>query len=305
MLADAVEIAAEPRRARSRRCISIGGVSLALNSATPAHLGLPSSLQGFEQERQPCDIEISITRDVWLPAAPGKPWFDSGAVWKLYQDDSTLTFDFACPLLGRTPYKRLQVDRQFSQARLSFHSGYAETTGFLHAFEYPLDELLVTNRLAAVEGVEVHACGVVDASRRAQLFLGHSGAGKSTTARLWRQLRNARILSDDRIILRLSQDQLWMHGTPWHGEAGFAAADQAPVNAIFVLQHGVRNEIEALPPPQAAAELFARSFVPFHNPEAIATTLALFHWIVERIPCYLFRFLPDRSAVASILNFHG
>ena len=305
MLAETLEIGAELRPARHRCSVSIGGVSVALNSVSPAHLELPGDLQHFAQDLSACDIEILVTNDVWLDHPECNPVFDSSAVWKLFEDDAGLIFDFSSPLMGSHPYKRLRVDREFSEARLSFHSGYGEAVRFLTAFEYPLDELLVTNRLATTEGVEVHACGVLDPSGGAHLFVGHSGAGKSTTARLWSNLRNATILSDDRIILRLKEGQLWMHGTPWHGEAGFAAAAKAPVKALFVLEHGTSNQITALPQAEAAAELFARSFVPFHDPQAIATTLALLQRIVEQVPVHRYRFLPGSAAVDLIASFHG
>ena len=58
------------------------------------------------------------------------------------------------------------------------------------------------HRLACGQGLEVHAVGIVDEIGRGHLFLGHSGAGKSTTARLWLEQPEIRILSDDRIVLR-------------------------------------------------------------------------------------------------------
>src|SRR5215469_6722666 len=48
---------------------------------------------------------------------------------------------------------------------------------------------------------EVHACGVEDSDGRAYHFVGQSGAGKPTTARLWHKARGIHVLSDDRIIL--------------------------------------------------------------------------------------------------------
>src|SRR5207237_1133299 len=76
--------------------------------------------------------------------------------------------------------------------------------------EYPLDELLITNWLSCGRGVEVHACGLVDRESGGHLFLGHSGAGKSTTTLLWKKLRDVRVLSDDRIILRKHATDIWM-----------------------------------------------------------------------------------------------
>ena len=97
------------------------------------------------------------------------------------------------------------------------------------------------HRLSRGEGVEVHAVGISDEQGRGHLFLGHSGAGKSTTARLWIDRPGVRILSDDRIILRVREGRIWMYGTPWHGDAGIASPDCAPLDEIYLLEHGART----------------------------------------------------------------
>src|SRR5213078_1486031 len=80
---------------------------------------------------------------------------------------------------------------------------------------YPLDELLAVSILGQGGGVELHGCGlVVDA--KGFLFVGQSGAGKTTTARLWLSETSPTILSDDRIIVRDTENGLRMYGTPWH-----------------------------------------------------------------------------------------
>jgi hypothetical protein len=170
----------------------------------------------------------------------------------------------------------------------------------VYPLEYPLDELLMIHRLSRGEGVEVHAVGIADETGRGHLFLGHSGAGKSTTARLWLQRPGVTILSDDRIILRAHQGRIFMYGTPWHGDAGIASPLSAPLSAIYLLEHGQSNERMPLSPGTAAAELFARTFVTHHSEEGIRFTLDFLDRLTRQIPCYLFRFVPDESAVEAI-----
>src|SRR5207237_1422736 len=50
--------------------------------------------------------------------------------------------------------------------------------------------------------IELHGCGIVGPGGASNLFVGHSGAGKSTTTRLWTALGGVEVLSDDRIIVR-------------------------------------------------------------------------------------------------------
>src|SRR5579864_7730045 len=171
--------------------------------------------------------------------------------------------------------------------------------------EYPADELLITNYLAHRRlGVEVHGCGLIDGQTGGYLFLGHSGAGKSTTARFWQSLRGPEILSDDRIILRLHDNELWMYGTPWHGEAAFASPGKARLNRVFILQHGPENKIVTLPKARAVGELFARCFPPFHSASGLNRTIEFLNRVVETVPCYQFCFVPEISAVQAALAFH-
>jgi hypothetical protein len=170
----------------------------------------------------------------------------------------------------------------------------------LFPLEYPIDELAIMHRLALGEGVEVHALGLADQDGRGYLFLGHSGAGKSTTARLWKAEPGVKLLSDDRIILRKQDGKFWMYGTPWHGDAGVASDASAPLSSVFLLEQAPKNQILPVAPGKAAAELFARSFVPHYLKAGIQFSLSFFDQLARSIPCSIFRFAPTGSAVEAI-----
>jgi hypothetical protein len=296
--------------ASRRRAIRVGGVSLALCGASFDDVRLGDDLGAFESEIDRADIEVSVEWTDILQKSPGKPCFDSGAVWSLFHNhDDDLVVEFVSPVLGPRPYKKIYVDRAFRNARIVLNHQVFKDHRPVLPLEYPADELLVTNYLANGLGVEVHGCGLVDFDTGGHLFLGHSGAGKSTTAKLWQSLRDPEILSDDRIILRLQDDGLWMHGTPWHGEAAFAAPAKARISRIFILEHGIsehggENKITPLTRSRAVGELFARSFPPFHSAAGLDRTVGFLEQILNRVPCYQFQFIPDASAVEKVIGFH-
>ena len=284
-----------------RTCFSIGDVRVVL-CGPGHHPRLGPELQGFRAPDDRADIEVAVHWGDQLKASPGSPIFNSGAVWKLFRESSEFIFDFASDAVGPAPYKQMRT-RDFTSAQLTLNSNLLPEDAW--PLEYPADELLITNYLAHHGlGVEVHGCGLIDAETGGHLFLGHSGAGKSTTTQLWKASRNPEILSDDRIILRLHDGELWMYGTPWHGEAAFASAGKAKLSRIFVLQHGERNQITRMPFPLAVGELFARCFPPFHSAAGLQNTVNFLEKTVRTVPCYEFQFVPDSSAVEMALNFH-
>jgi hypothetical protein len=305
MLAEATPSSFPP--SAFRRCIRIADISIGLNASSPKDLLLSQELIPFEtrsaRDPHPCDIEIAIewAEELWL--WQGKPLFDSGSLWTIHAVDSGYVVDFVSPVFGTQPYKRLLITKDSSVGRLILNRRCMSGIERVYGLEYPTDELLVTNWLAQGRGLEVHGCGLIDEATGGHLFLGHSEAGKSTTTRLWKATRGALVLSDDRIILRDDAREIWMHGTPWHGEAGFASPGKAKIRRIFVLEHSGANEILPLTQSQAVGELFARAFPPFHSREPLDATLAYLEQIVSSIKCYRYRFRPDRTAVEKILDF--
>lgn len=337
MLTD-IGFADRPSRAlrsdgRSRLALSIGDITLGLSAASANDLGISPEMEAFRMPINPggaqCDIEIEVERVPQLEPCTGRKVFDSGGIWTAHEDRAGFIFDFTTPVFGANPYKRLCVDRSFSRASLLVNSE-CYPHGVVCPLEYPADELLITHRLAGENSVEFHGCGFVDAECGGQLFIGHSGAGKSTTTRLWKSLRDVRILSDDRIIVRqrgasavsthapdchnhadlggppetAGRRETWMYGTPWHGDAAFALPERARLQRIFIIEHGPQNRILPLTKGRAVAEMFSRCFVPFYSSEHLEATLACLNEIADALPCYRYEFVPAPSALERILDFH-
>jgi hypothetical protein len=299
----------------------------------------------FRTKRSLSDISVRVRWVGELSAAPGLELFDSGSVWRLYEREAGFQFDFSAPIFGNQPYKRLVVDGDFSRASLEISDEAFAAFPAAAPLDYPLDELLIMHRLTQEKAIELHSCGIVRPDGTGNLFVGHSGAGKSTTTRLWTEREDVEVLSDDRIIVRrddsagvqipcdvaggagkhevlrlrdrsalpighFAQDDkrktrsgMRMYGTPWHGEAAYASPGSAPLARIFILEHGHGNVLTRLSPSQAVAELFARSFVPFHRHEYVDSALEFLQELVGAVPCYHYAFEPNEAAVERILEF--
>jgi hypothetical protein len=324
----------------SRSTFAIGGLEVEV-AGELTDISLLSSLSPFESVGRRPDIRIAIEWVDSLSDQSEHPVFDSGTVWRMYDCGPGFVIDFRAYTLGNSPYKRLLVDRAFRAATLQMnHSCFANERTVPCPLEYPLDELLIMHRLTQEKAIELHGTGIVRLNGESNLFVGHSGAGKSTTTRLWTEIEDVEVLSDDRIIVRWDADKLpqddaavekagilrlrdssasrsnlsaqddkskkvmRMYGTPWHGEAMYASPNSAPLSRIFVLEHGHGNVITPLTPSQGVAELFARSFVPFHRHEYVDSALTFLQELVDSVPVYRYSFEPDQRAVEKIRNFH-
>jgi hypothetical protein len=162
---------------------------------------------------------------------------------------------------------------------------------------YPLDQLLMMQHLARRRGMLAHAAGVVIAGQ-SYLFAGVSGAGKSTFSLLLAAARAGKLLSDERVIVRLVKGKLVAFGTPWAGTASIASAGSAPLAGIFLLKHGKDNRIEPLDPVSASDRMLPMISIPWYDPDAAAPIIALTRKVCASVPVREFRFTPDRSAVA-------
>ena len=286
-----------PRRALRLR---VGGLTLSVTAAAPtARLDPPAGFRPFLASRGG-GIRLRL-REAPVPEPRSEDaLFRSGGVWSVFRFGAGLLYRFRTAAASPPVYKGVVIDASLERGILFFPLP-RDRRGPRYALDYPLDELLFQHRLAREGGLEIHACGVVTSGRVA-LFCGKSGAGKSTTARLWRCHRpQARILSDDRIVLRPTGRGVMAYGTPWHGDGGFAAQAKARLGAIFFLKKARRSRTRVIPPAAAAARLLARSFPPPWDAEALARSLDTAAKAVEAVPCFELCFRRDVTAVQAAL----
>ncbi|HYA62498.1 MAG TPA: hypothetical protein VED66_04800 [Candidatus Sulfotelmatobacter sp.] len=302
-MAHAAAILSTKLNEATRFAIQIGGISLGLWCAGDMALAIDPEHGPFLLSSAPksaCDMELDVSWAETLEMPEAAASFASGGLWSAYNSSTGTQFYFSSPAVGPRPYKAAWFDPSFTRGHVVLSRPAFAAGCQIFPLEYPLDELAMMHRLALGEGVEVHALGLADGDGSGYLFLGHSGAGKSTTARLWKEQPGVRLLSDDRIILRKQDNKFWMYGTPWHGDAGVASPGRAPLSAIFFLEQSPINELIPIAQPKAAAELFARAFVPHYLQGGIHFSLDFVEQVTRSVPCSIFRFAPTPDAVEVI-----
>ncbi len=278
--------------------IGIAGLTIGVwCDDTAFNMQLDPVVEQFRIDEIVPDVKVHASTGLLTEVSEDEPVFESGGLWQLTSRRGEPCFRFVSPYFGPTPYKEACFSSDFSSGRIQLHHPYFAASQNVYPLEYPLDELLILNLLSQRRGIEVHACGLIDEEGRGHVFMGHSGAGKTTLARLWAAETQATILSDDRIILRRCDSGYYIYGTPWHGEAHFACTAAAPLASIVFIGHGSHQAIRPLAPAAAISRLISCSFPPFYDPEALAWMLEFGTEMMQAVPAYDLAFLPNAQAV--------
>jgi hypothetical protein len=267
--------------------LDIAGIPLALSWGDDVgSVDVPTPYRPFlaaEPGGLPVDLSTEDVRENMDP-----PAFDNRPIWSLHRQASGSRFDIftSYPELRRS----LTLDHGLGKAQLAFQASDHDP------FIGPTLELITILRLARVGGVILHGCGI-EQHGRGTAFIGVSGAGKSTLSRLWANVEGARILSDDRVIVRREAGGFRLYGSPWHGDAQFAAPGGVPLERMFFIRHGTENVRTPLRPSLSVRELLCCSFPPFWDAAGMQAALGLLVDLATAVPCEELHIVPDPAVI--------
>ena len=174
--------------------------------------------------------------------------------------------------LGLTP-EELTAEREYpgteeySDAYLEWLAIYRKLSDYL----LEKDVLLFHGSAVAVDG-EVY------------LFTAPSGTGKSTHARLWREMLGDRVLmvNDDKPLLKISEDGVTVYGTPWDGKHRLSTNIALPLKALCLLNRGEENRIRRVTADEALPTLLRQAY----RSEALDRILPLVTRLSDAVPIY-------------------
>ena len=153
---------------------------------------------------------------------------------------------------------------------------------------FSTDQILVARWLADRQGCYLHSAGAI-VDGQGLLFVGHSGAGKTTAVRLLQD--QAEILCDDRNIVRRSGDHFDVYGTWSQYKLPVVSAASAPLAAILFLNQSTENRLIPLPD---RGEIVRRTLPciirPFVTADWWGKTLDVIEMVAQAVPCYEMRF---------------
>jgi hypothetical protein len=241
----------------------------------------------------PADCVVTCALGEPVPT-PVNVLYEGQDVWDLRQLESghqQVCYYSAIPG-GRIPWATLTLEPSLKAATLVRRPLWGGDPSIRVGF--PFDEYLMCRLLARQGGFVLHAAAV-EYDGMGLLFAGHSGAGKSTISEIAETV-GARILSDDRAIITLQNDDPVLWGTPWHGSHRKGESARAPLRGIFLLVQDQADGLVPLLPARAVGEIFVRLIHPTVDAGETAAVLDSVATVVAKLAVHELHFRPTPDA---------
>ena len=159
--------------------------------------------------------------------------------------------------------------------------------------------LMVLYALAtAASGTVLFHAAVVSHEGKGYMFLGPSGTGKSTHARLWlKYIDGTALVNDDNPVVRLADDGLpIVYGSPWSGKTPCYRNVSYPLGGIVLLSQAPFNKIHRLGGIHAYASLVASISGKRWDSRVADGLHATENALASTVPVWHLECLPDEAA---------
>lgn len=298
--------------------LNLGGFRVRLESLTPsAPLALDSSNPCYNPFIDPVTNHQEVTPDIYLlvePAFTASDWqsylppvetppdydMSEGAWYYQHLDNGEEVFVIFNYYEAQTYFQVLRLDAGSRKGKLIYNANtFATPLDPALLLGFPLDRLLIVNRLMHGEGMLMHA-SAVGTEQGVLLFTGPSGAGKTTLCQLSQQFPDCTQLCDERIVVRFdpsSPTGFRAYGTPWPGEGNIYNRIDGPLAAIFLINHAKKNQLRPATGAAALGWLMQEIFPIGWSRSGLSFTLDFAANLVEKLPCYNYGFVPTPEAI--------
>lgn len=214
--------------------------------------------------------------------------------WSVWKNNDDLFIKTIFPLSDSNKKGLLKFSLKSNEWRLWIDQHEEKS---IDPMEYPLDGLILYYLTVINDDIMIHASGV-NYNGKGYIFSGVSGKGKTTMTRLW-QNEGARIIHDDRLILRKTGKGYKMYNTPVYDNE---EPSESGLDAVFIIDHGKENRYERLHGAGAISAVMANCIQHNWGPEIISGLLSSATDLCSKVPVYKLSFKPDNSIIDHILN---
>ena len=215
--------------------------------------------------------------------------------WSIFRKNGTWFYFGISPTRGIEDLHRVAVFNA-DHTRATIYSPPRDrdrilTDGWQSLSLFPTDQIWLGPLLADRDAVLLHSAAAI-VNGQGLVFVGHSGAGKSTTMELLKVAcresgLDAEILCDDRNVVRKWPDGWRVHGTWSHGEIPDVSSASAKLKGIFFLNQANFNQIVPIENKNEITRKLLPCFIkPFVTANWWSRILELAEKIVREAHCF-------------------
>ncbi|MEB4869785.1 hypothetical protein P8831_13760 [Priestia megaterium] len=178
----------------------------------------------------------------------------------------------------------IEVDSEYKSANVAIHDELA----LKHALMNLYSSFIVHHNW----GILLHSSCVIN-SGKAHIFTGHSGAGKSTAAKL---SMPRELLSDEATILKITEESVTVFNSPFRSELKAKGSEKnTPLGSIQLLHQALSNQRIEVRRIEALMKLIDKVFYWSYKPEETKTIMGLLQLLVKQVPVYELHFQKNNT----------
>jgi len=215
------------------------------------------------------------------------PLVKSSGPWEIHHNDGIWAYVGVLPDTERRVYRVVLMDESRGHVRIYNEDAAAaefERGGVTSIFLFPTDQVLLARLLAHRRALILHSSAAL-LDGQGLIFVGHSGAGKSTTLGMLGP--HAEVLCDDRNVVRLWDDGFRVHGTWSNGDVLEVSGAGGPLRALMFIHQSPENRLARI---ESSRRLLANILDcivrPLETAEWWQSTLSVVEAMVRDVPCY-------------------
>lgn len=150
---------------------------------------------------------------------------------------------------------------------------------------------------AAYRDVLLMHSSVVLKDEKGYMFLGKSGTGKSTHSSLWlKHIPDTALLNDDNPVVRLTNGEVVVFGSPWSGKTPCYKQQSAIVGALVLLEQKPYNKIGLESVVSALSALLGSCSIMMWDKPSYNRQINTMSQVLAKIPVFHLECLPDEAA---------
>ncbi len=240
--------------------------------------------------------EIDLTKAKKVFSAPfvyekeGENIYTKNELWSVFVDSESR---FIKTQLGENKCFVLEIPN--NSKKWNLFCNISENK--INPFQYPIGPLILYYLCLYNNMILLHA-SAVEYKGKTYIFSGLSGRGKTTITKLFYN-KGAKVINDDRIILKVVHNQTYVYNNPVY-KCDFPK--KSKVDCVFMIRHCDKNILQKIEGIDAITSILSSTIQHNYNEEIINKNISLISQLTKQISVFQLGFLPDESVVNYIIE---